>query len=37
MLNDDRQRKLDLLLQVAAIGVVGVILIGFFLKIVFLK
>ena len=36
MLNEDRQRKLDFLLQVAAIGVVALILIGFVLKVLFI-
>jgi len=36
MLNDDRQRKLELLLQIAAIGLVALILFGFFLKVLFI-
>ena len=36
MLPTDRQRKLELLLQIAAIGLVALILIGFYLKILFL-
>jgi hypothetical protein len=36
MLNEDRQRKLDLLLQIAAIGLVAAILFGFFLKVLFI-
>lgn len=35
MLHDDRRRKLDFLLQTAAIALVAVILIGFYLKILF--
>ena len=36
MLNTDRQRKLDLLLQVAAIGLVAFILFAFVLKVLFI-
>lgn len=36
MLNDDRQRKLELLLQIAAIGLVALILLGFFMKVLFI-
>ena len=36
MLNQDRRRKLDLLLQVAAIGLVAFILLAFVLKILFI-
>lgn len=35
MLNDDRQRKLEVLQQIAAIGLVAAILIGFYLKVLF--
>lgn len=36
MLNQDRQRKLDGLLQFAAIALVALILIGFVLKVLFI-
>ena len=35
MFNDDRQRKLELLQQIAAIGLVALILIAFYLKVLF--
>lgn len=35
MLPADRQRKLELLQQIAAIGLVALILLGFYLKILF--
>ena len=36
MLNQDRRHKLELLLQVATIGLVALILIGFVLKVLFI-
>ncbi len=36
MIEDDRQRKFELLLQVAAIGLVALILLGFVLKVLFI-
>ena len=35
MFSRDRQRKLELLQQIAAIGLVALILIGFYLKVLF--
>lgn len=36
MMSPDRQRKLDLLLFVTSLGLVTLMLIGFFLKVVFI-
>lgn len=36
MLNSDRERKLDLLLMISAISVVFLMLLGFFLKVMFI-